>query len=274
MAWMHAEYIRTSLLTHPFMRARSAREAARIKTILDSNLEMSASAWVFSMPNEAYGQRMTRLEHDKAWGQRLIIEQCTEGVPCCQNKCKYKMDRFSHHAGACLGHGLLRHNRVRDALSGILELAGFRPVNDAAVTCLGSHDERLRPADILIAGDSTAGVCVDVTIVSPLSPQAARCQEAVGAMAAKAESDKKVKHGEACCAAGFGFRAFAADVCGVLAPEAHGLLQRIIERLMHEFGYPRYKATAICYRRISMAIQIGVARQVVASRAVVDGPVG
>jgi hypothetical protein len=274
MAWMYAEKERAALLTHPFIQSCSTREAARIKTVLDSNLEMSASAWVFCMPNEAYGQRMTPLEHVKAWGQRLIIEQCTEGASCRQNKCKYKRDRFSHHSGACVGHGLPRHNGVRDALSGILDLAGFRPVNDAAVTCLGAQDERLRPADILIAGDGTAGVCVDVTIVSPLSPQAPRAQEAVGAMAAKAEADKKVKHGEACRAAGFEFRAFAADVCGVLAPEAHGLLLRIIDRLMHEFGYPRYKAAAICYRRISIAIQIGVARQVLASRAVVDGPVG
>jgi hypothetical protein len=113
---------------------------------------------------------------------------------------------------------------------------------------------------------------VDVSIVSPISPNAANSQEEVGNAAREAEARKFTKHGPGCHTMGLGFSPFVVDIFGVLAPQAHNVLRRITSRLCSELGYPKFKAEAICLRRISTAIQIAVARQVLGSRAVVDLP--
>jgi hypothetical protein len=161
---------------------------------------------------------------------------------------------------------------VRDALFDLLLKARFNPVKDAPVTCLGHRSGQpaaLRPADILMAGDDFDRDCVDVTVVSQLVTNN-QPEVAVGKSAEQAETRKYNKHQAACEQAGFGFKAFAADVFGVLTGRSHGLLRRIIKRLVREVGYPKYKATAMCLRRVSFAIQLGVARQFVCCRALSD----
>jgi hypothetical protein len=168
-----------------------------------------------------------------------------------------------------------RHQALRDQLSKLYDLAGFRPKKDPGISVPGTCGGRVtsnRPADILVAGDSKAWDCVDVSIVSPISPNAANSQVEVGCAAREAEARKFSKHGPGCHSMGLGFSPFVVDIFGVLAPQAHKVLHRIVARLCSELGYPKYKAEAICYRRISTAIQIAVARQVLWSRAVVDLP--
>ena len=66
---------------------------------------------------------------------------------------------------------------------------------------------------------------------------------------------------------GYGFKAFALDVFGVLGRDSKRLLDRVCKRIVRETaGYEEYKATAICCRRISMAVQQGIAEQLLASR--------
>jgi hypothetical protein len=113
---------------------------------------------------------------------------------------------------------------------------------------------------------------VDISIVSPISPNVANSHEEVGSAAREAEAKKIAKHGPGCHSMGLGFSPFVVDIFGVLAPQAHNVLRRIAARLCSELGYPKYKAEAICLRRISTAIQIAAARQVLGSRAVVDSP--
>ena len=60
------------------------------------------------------------------------------------------------------------------------------------------------------------------------------------------------------------FSPFAVDVFGVMAPQAHSMLRRIINGLVTTRGFAVYLATQVAYRKISFAIQLGVAQQLVA----------
>jgi hypothetical protein len=161
---------------------------------------------------------------------------------------------------------------VRDALFDLMLKAGFAPQKDAPVYCLGHRSGQpatLRPADILMAGDDHDRDCVDVTVVSPIT-STNQVEVVVGKAAEDAEVRKYAKHSEACEQAGFGFKAFAIDVFGVMSKNSYKLLQRVCSRLIREVGYPKYKAVATCLRRISFAVQLGVARQLIACRCVKD----
>ena len=72
---------------------------------------------------------------------------------------------------------------------------------------------------------------------------------------------KSKKHEGTCTLSGFGFKPFAMDVFGVLAPRSVSFLKRICNKLMHLYDYPSHVASAIVNRRISFAVQLGVARQ-------------
>jgi hypothetical protein len=118
---------------------------------------------------------------------------------------------------------------------------------------------------LLIAGDDFDQDCVDVTVVSPLVTNN-QPEIVVGKKAEEAEKKKYQKHQVACENAGYGFKAFAVDVFGVLAPDSLKLLRRVISRLIRESDYPEYMASSISFRRISFSVQLGVARQFVSCR--------
>ena len=229
------------------------------------------SAWLFALPNGGLNQRMTPLEFQAAVCLRLLIPQFAPGSVCCQRTCSAAMDMYGYHALVCRGHMMARHNTVRDALYDLMVKARFDPVKDAAVTCLGMQAGRptaYRPADIFVAGDDFDRDCVDVTVVSPLVTNNQREVE-VGKAAQSAEDRKIAKHRTACEAAGYGFKAFALDVFGVMGKESSGLLRRVRNKMVRETCCAPYKATAICLRRISMSVQLGVARQVILCRTIV-----
>ena len=245
----------------------------RFRGILNSNCAFGASSWLFALPNGGMNQRMTPLEFQSAACFRLLIPQFVAGSRCCQQPCEKSMDIYGYHALVCGGHLLPRHNTVRDALYDLMSKARFDPRKDADVTCLGTISGRpaaFRPADILMAGDDFDKDCVDVTVVSPLC-STRQPEVEVGKAAQRAEKNKINKHLAACEAAGYGFKAFAIDVFGVMGEESAMLLRRICKKMIRETCCAKYKAMAICYRRVSMAVQLGVARQMVASREVVSG---
>ena len=125
----------------------------------------------------------------------------------------------------------------------------------------------MHPTDRLIDGDDYGKDCVDVTIVSPVVVKGNQPSRLliVGKKAQEAQANKIRKHLEPCEDAGFGFKPFAADVFGVLADDALKFLNRLITRIVRENIYPEHLASAICYRKVSLAIQLGVARQVVSA---------
>ena len=110
-------------------------------------------------------------------------------------------------------------------------------------------------------------ICVDCTVVSPIrSTHPPSPNFKVGLAARIAEEDKYNKHLIATNAANLGFLAFAADCFGVLAPDALSLLSRISSCLQFTKGYPPYLAKQLVFRKISFAIHVGVARQLVARK--------
>ena len=185
------------------------------------------------------------------------------------------MDIYGYHALVCKGHLLPRHNIVRDALFYLCQKACFSPIKDAKVTCLGyrsGQPSAFRPADLLIAGDDFDQDCLDVTVVSPIITNN-QPEIVVGKKAGEAQKKKYQKHLIACESAGFGFKAFALDVFGIMAGEAKRFTHRLCSTMMRVADFPEYMAHAIVYRRISFSVQLGVARQFVACRALEESTV-
>ena len=274
MARAFYETKKSQLLSDDYITSKSIADQRRLKGIIESNSVSGTSAWLFALPNYGLKQVMTTLEFQSAVCLRLLIPQFIRGSKCCQRTCTAVMDTFGFHALVCRGHFLTRHNLVRDALVDLMVYGRFNPLKDAAVTCLGYRSDRptaLKPADILMAGDDFDRDCVDVTVVSPIVTNH-QPEIKVGESAQRAELMKNDKHRLACEAAGYGFHAFAMDVFEVLGKESSVLLNRVIEKMSRETCCARYKAQAICQRRISLALQLGVARQFLASRSVADAP--
>ena len=169
------------------------------------------------------------------------------------------------HALACRGphnNCHLRHEMVAKAVHYLALNAGFRATLNAKLHCLSSlrSDARsLRPADILIAGDSYRSTCIDVTIPSPVckSNMTHRTGEIVNIRA----KEKLAKYLEVCTAHNLGFSPFVIDCCGVLHSEAWKLLQRFASSHADQSSRPYSYCIAICRRRISFSLHNGLALQ-------------
>ena len=90
----------------------------------------------------------------------------------------------------------------------------------------------------------------------------------MGRVARIAEDSKYSKHWLACHDARYGFLGFAADCFRCLTPDTAKMLTRLAHILESIKSYPPYLASNIVHRRISFAIQLGVARQLVARRQI------
>jgi len=272
MARVFYDSKRSRLLSHSYITAKEPRTQRRFLTILESNASFGASSWLLALPNGGMQQRMTPLEFQAAISYRLLMPQFSQQSKCFQNKCVSVMDIYGFHGLVCRGHLLPRHNLVRDALFDLCLKAQFAPIKDAPVTCLGTnHNGQLtafRPADLQISGDDFSYNCVDITVVSPIKSH--HDQTEVGKCVEIAELAKFNKHSVSCEQAGYGFEAFAIDVFGVMAKKSYKLLQRIISSYSRMTAFPIYKASAICLRRISFAVQLGVARQAIRCRKFID----
>ena len=106
---------------------------------------------------------------------RLLIPFQSRFTKCPREKCPSQLDPFGYHSLSCGGIGSLRtarHETLVRALTDLAQVTGFCPAMNAPVQCLGvssSGNHYFRPADILINGDYHQPLCVDCTIVSPLS---------------------------------------------------------------------------------------------------------
>jgi hypothetical protein len=262
---------RSVILKHNYITRHPADMRRRFQVVLDSAAEPVASAWLFALPNSGMNQRMSASEFQASAAFRLLIPQFSPGHLCKCTGCTVEMDRFGYHALICRGKQRFeRHQTVRDALFDLAAMARFAPTKDAPVRCLGRSSysgltHAFRPADILLAGDDFAQDCADVTVVCPFSTtMTGGAALVIGKKVNDAEEEKYRKHQEACENASYGFKAFAIDVFGVMGNRSLQFLYRIRNAIVRASGHHMRKATAICHRRISMAVQKGVARQVVA----------
>ena len=263
---------RSQLFSHTFITSKDQRTQQCFRSILESTVCFGASSWLLALPNGGLSQRMTPLEAQAAFSLRLLMPQFEPDSKCAQNKCNAPMDKLGYHSLNCRGHLLSRHNIVRDALFDLCLKAGFNPVKDAPVACLGSTNNgrivTFRPADLQISGDDFTHDCIDITVVSPIKLRT--IQSVIGKYAEDAEAAKYTKHAFSCEQSGYGFKAFAIDVFGVMAKKSYQFLQRIISGYSRMTGIPVDRAASICLRRISFAVQLGVARQIVRCRQIDD----
>jgi hypothetical protein len=90
-----------------------------------------------------------------------------------------------------------------------------------------------------------------------------RCTKA----ALDADTKKCSKHSDACTLSGYGFKAFATDICGVISSSSHRLLGHIASSYAPTSNRTYSYALNIWKRHISFAIQEGLARQLTTSPA-------
>jgi hypothetical protein len=261
---------RESVLRDKYITMQNIELQQRFLAILESVRQPHASAYLFVIPNPVLNQVFLPKEFRAIMALRLLIPIFSGILICNKEKCVSLMDPHGYHAVNCRGSHFARHELVVDALHYLCFEAEFHPKRKAFVKCLGHSLRKFsstitayRPADILLEWDfSIRKTCVDVTIVSPIKSNMPE-KFIAGKDANLAEDRKYFKHESACREAGYDFIAFAADVFGVLAPEANRLLKRITTLLQAIKNYSKHVAKNIVYRKISFAIHLGVARQLV-----------
>ena len=217
---------------------------------------MVAETIAMIMPNTPYST-MSKI--------RLCIPVFKAGI--CQN-CGKEATASGYHAYLCGGKDnwrLRRHEFASEGVVQVLRSGGFNPVKNPQVCCLGSNNEALRPADILSDGDRIGSqVCHDITVVSNMCANFPK-PYTVGKAALEADKKKYIKHKEACEKAGYGFQAFATDTSGVLSPSSYLYLCRIATSYAAIANRPYAYALSLCLRRVSFAIQKGLAYQLTSS---------
>ena len=189
---------------------------------------------------------------------RTLMIVVPENVEC--QYCSNNVDRRGHHHLICSGTDCLYHSRHKllvEAFDSVARVGSFNPVMNAKVTCLGTSGSggvhHFRPADILIAGDNSSQVAVDVTVTDSDANEAAR--------------NKVLKHEESCVAAGYEFAPFAMDTRGLLDQAGVYLLQRIASAYGQNQGKSYSESISIIRKRISCALFKGIAQQLQRARS-------
>jgi hypothetical protein len=107
-----------------------------------------------------------------------------------------------------------------------------------------------------VDGDGNIGSqdCIDATVASNMCKNTPR-PFLPGKAALDAESKKCNKHFSASKLSGYGFKAFATDICDIITPSSNLLLCRIASAYAVLNNRPYSYALNICKQRISFAIR-------------------
>jgi hypothetical protein len=241
-------------------------------TAFDSMCEPLAYQWLFVMPNVGLHQVMNPKEYRAALALRLLIPILPNPMPCPAERCKCTLDRYGYHTLACNGVGNLRkrrHDIVRDALFDIALAADFRPRKDADIQVPDDRGHMLRPGDLVVEGDDYLQTCVDVTVVAPIKKKIPH--SAVGVDVQLAEDYKIAKNFLACERSHFGFLPFAVDVFGGVGSKSEAFLRRLSFAWAAVSAFPISYISSLSKRKVSFAIQLGIARQLT-PRVIESGP--
>jgi hypothetical protein len=233
-----------------------------------------ANQWLHANPALGFGLRMNPLEFRAAMYFRLMMDFFNQPSDCRNEMCDSPLDKNGYHSLSCGMGGsqrVRRHDAVVQAVCDIARSAQFHPLMEAQVRCLGTTSRgrgdlhALRPADLLIDGDNYRNTCVDVTVVSPLSAAKADSPDCriPGYLAMDAAKTKVKKHEQPCKDAFLGFKPFAVDVCGMVDPIAYEMLERFATGIALHENRPYGYVLSYIIQRMSFAIQLGVARQLV-----------
>jgi len=213
---------------------------------------------------------MSPWEYRAALALRLLIPMVNSAQPC--GLCSQEMDPFGFHALSCGSSGCgryARHQAVVHALADLAQAAGFGPpsrttrshVQCPAWSSSNRDPQLLQPADLFLIDDQF--LCLDVTIVSPLSFAKSRTTDGrvLGQALLSAVRGKINKHKRACEASGKEFIPFALDTCGITDLNAWKLMSRFATRIADRQGRSYSYVANIVRRRVSFALQMGMARQ-------------
>ncbi|GJZ32004.1 putative reverse transcriptase domain-containing protein [Tanacetum coccineum] len=245
----------------------------RQKAVFECLQAPHAQDFLLPIPIDGLGQHMSLVEYRIILKYRLMIPlfPVDEACPVCREACpvchKAYLDSFGEHAVHCreLSGFKYRHDMVRDVLVDVFRRVGISVKKEAPVNFLTGPSKgrsTFRPADILIFGwVGGKHTCVDLTGVSPFVGLGSGCF-IVGQAALKAASFKVKKHEKACLENQHVFIPFAFDTFGFFASEDVELLKRV-QRVMHS-NVMTPRSLDVVFKRISFAIQRGVAAQLVA----------
>ena len=163
-------------------------------------------------------------------------------------------DGADHSINCKVGGGVdKRHNDVRDAVHEWLVSIGIKGAKiEQEIPKWHKPEEKAR-LDIAYTDTRLGEVCVDVSLVNSVVSGAAR--RAMTAL----ERREKMKHARY---PGAGLFAFVLDVRGRWGKEAHAFVQSVAGTLDKRL---RAEAIRSCRRRVSRALQIATAEQVMSA---------
>jgi hypothetical protein len=270
MAREYYEQKQKNVLSHQYILRQLPATQSRFRTIIDSSRQKLSYSWIFALPNVGLGQQITQQQFHVLMRLRLLMPLFPSEINCPIPRCKQTLDVFGYHALSCHDGRFARHQVIRNALHLVAFKAGYHPISDAPVGCLGSKPNGimtvLRPADLLIMGlDDYSRDCVDVTIVSPFAKNQ---QPGLGVRVRAAEIEKYRKHEDACHVSGYGFRAFAIDALGNIPERSSALLARLQSAIALKTGREHSLVVNDVNRQVSCALQVAVACQLLSHRPI------
>jgi hypothetical protein len=274
LATLFYKYHSHQLLSqHNFITSKPVDLQRRFNVILSSFQSRSANQYLYALPNPGLNQVMTKLEFQIHMSLRLLIPIFPPNLKCSRPSCNLRMDPYGYHALCCPGRSMFaRHELLAWALYYAASDALIHPQWKAQVSCLGpswhstgranSGVTSFRPADLLFPPPwAPKPTCIDVTIISPLQAAIPPADFRIGKAANTAESNKIAKHLSPCELAGMNFTPFGADCFGNFGQEAISIINKLRSFLIQAKAFPHYLATQLIYRRLSFAIHLGTARQ-------------
>jgi hypothetical protein len=188
--------------------------------------------------------------------------------------CNVLMDTHCYHALSCQKHSnttTQRHDAMGKALCSLALASGLRARANAPMPFVGTDSKgqfhAYRPADVLIEDQLSTPLCVDVTIVSPLSAakNGTTATKQLGWLVTNKANDKKKLYESLCSLNGHSFTPFAMDTAGIVHSDAMTLMKRLATAYARkntcEFSY----ALTIVTRRISFTLQREIALQIFSS---------
>ena len=180
LAKLYYESKRHHMLDNGLHGLKTSIKHAAAQSLLLASLSLDSSSkeivnlshqWLLALPNTGLHMTMLAAEYRAVLCMRLLIPLRSSSIQC--GHCKGIMDNFGYHALSCNGpdnRRILRHDTVVQAIKDLA--VDFHAQVNAPVQCIGVStyaNQSLRPADILIKDKDNQNICIDVTIVSPLS---------------------------------------------------------------------------------------------------------
>jgi hypothetical protein len=261
--------LRSRLIEHDYLREVCSDYEKEHRLLLESGwFSLSvASTWLQALPNPGLRQYMTNTELHSVLTMRLHVPFWASDRQCTNGKCKATSDRWGYHALGCIGKENMNHSRHEELAKAVCSCArnagiqaAFNPKLDLVKIDKNKGSSIIRPADVLLSRD-TDRHCIDITVSA--STCATYSSLEVGKVVDKRALEKVQKNAETCSKYGYKFTPFVLDCCGIIHSDAWKLLRRFASGYSDQTMRPYSQCCTILRRRISFALHLGIAHQLV-----------